>query len=414
MGQKRVVITGMGVITPLGNNLEECWTNLLAGKSGITRITNFDTVGYPTQIGGEIKDFSPADFMDRRDARRMDRFTQMAVAASNLAIADAQIDFNTQDCERVGVIMGTGIGGISTLCDQHRVFLEKGPGRVSPFFIPMLIGNMGAGQVSIIHGLRGPNFTTVSACASSANAIGEAFRVIQNDEADVMLAGGSEAAVVPLALAGFCSMKAMSTRNDEPAMASRPFDRDRDGFVLSEGAAVVILEDATAALRRGARISAELIGYGTTGDAYHIVAPPPDGAGAAGSMARALKDAGIAPTEVDYINAHGTSTPPGDIGETSAIKRVFMEHAYKMAVSSTKSMTGHLLGAAGSLEMIISVLTMNRGHIPPTINYDNPDPECDLDYVPNKARAAEVKVAMSNSFGFGGHNASLVVKRWGS
>ncbi len=403
----------MGIITPLGNNIEVFWDNLLAGKSGITRITHFDTTGYPTRIGGEVKDFAPADFMDRKDAKRMDRFTQMAVAASNLAIADAKIDFKTMDTDRVGVIMGTGIGGISTLCDQHQVFLEKGPGRVSPFFIPMLIGNMGAGQVSIIHGLHGPNFTTVSACTSSANAIGEAFRAIQNDEADVMVAGGSEAALVPLALAGFCSMKAMSTLNAEPERASRPFDRDRDGFVLSEGAAVVILENAETAARRGAGISAELLGYGATGDAYHIVAPPPDGAGAAAAMRRAIKDAGISPSDVDYINAHGTSTPPGDLGETSAIKRVFKEHANILAISSTKSMTGHLLGAAGSLEMIISVLAIGRGQIPPTINYENPDPECDLDYVPNKARVAEVNVVMSNSFGFGGHNASLVAKRWG-
>ncbi|HBC92018.1 MAG TPA: beta-ketoacyl-[acyl-carrier-protein] synthase II [Pelotomaculum sp.] len=411
--QKRVVVTGLGIISPLGTGLEQFWTSLTGGVSGIRRITRFDATKFSTQIAGEVIDFDPAEHMDKKEARRMDRFTQFAVAASGMAMEDAGLDLETVDRDRIGVILGSGIGGIETLENQARVLAEKGPGRVSPIFVPMIISNMGAGQVAISYGLRGPNITSVSACASSSNAIGDAFKMLQWDYADVMVTGGMEAPITPLAMAGFCTMKAMSNRNEEPEKASRPFDAQRDGFVAGEGAAILILESLEYALKRGARIYAEIVGYGCSCDAYHMVAPDPEGYGAVNSMKAALKDAGAAPESVDYINAHATSTPLGDKAETLAIKKLFGEHAPNIAVSSTKSMTGHLLGAAGGLEAIASILAIQRGVIPPTINYEQPDPECDLDFVPNVARKAKVRFALSNSFGFGGHNATLAFKEYG-
>jgi len=409
--KRRVVITGMGVVTSLGQDLETFWNNVIAGKSGISVIDSFDTTDFPTKIAGSIKDFDPEKYMDKREARRMDRFVQFAVAAAKMALADAGLDIGGQiDPERVGVYVGSGIGGLETWEDQHNVLLEKGPKRVSPFFIPMMIANMASGQISILTGAKGPNSTVVTACATGTHSIGEAFRLIQRGEADVMICGGSEAAIRPTGIAGFCALRAMSTRNDEPERASRPFDKDRDGFVMSEGSGVLVIEDLEHAQKRGAKIHAEIIGYGMSGDAFHITDPDPDGA--ARCMKRALADAGVAPEEVEYINAHGTSTPVGDISETVAIKKTFGDHAYKLAVSSTKSITGHLLGAAGGVEAIITGLTLERGVIAPTINLDNPDPECDLDYVPNKARETGVRIAISNSFGFGGHNATIVLKRF--
>lgn len=410
--QKRVVITGLGIISPVGTGLEPFWSSLITGVSGIRRVTRFDPTHFNTKIAGEVVDFEPTDYIDKKEARRMDRFTQFAVAAAGMAIEDAALDLENENRDRIGVILGSGIGGIGTLEDQARVLVEKGPGRVSPFFVPMMIANMGAGQVAISYRLRGPNITSVSACASSTNALGDAFKLLQWGHADIMISGGTEASVTPLAMAGFISMKAMSSRNDEPEKASRPFDAGRDGFVVGEGAAVLVLETLEHALGRGARIYAEIVGYGSSCDAYHMVAPDPEGCGAANSMREALADAGLKPDAVDYINAHATSTPPGDKAETLAIKKVFGQHAYKTAVSSTKSMTGHLLGAAGGLEAIVCVLTMQKGIIPPTINYEQPDPECDLDVVPNVARKAVVNVALSNSFGFGGHNATLVFKKY--
>jgi len=409
---RRVVVTGIGTITPVGNQLEEFWHNLTSGVSGVGPITRFNTEGYSSKIAAEVKNFNPTDFIDRKEARRMDRFTHYVMAATIMAVEHAGLDVEKINRERTGVILGSGIGGIETLEQQHRVLLERGPGRVSPFFIPMMIANMGAGQVAINYGFYGCNITTTSACASSANAIGDAFKVIQRGQADVMISGGTEAPITPLAVAGFCSMKALSTRNDDPAGACRPFDAGRDGFVIGEGAVVLVLEEMEHALSRGARILAEVTGYGTSCDAYHVTAPDPQGAGAALAMRMALQDAGIDPRAVDYINAHGTSTPLGDKLETLAIKNVFGEHAYRMAVSSTKSMTGHLLGAAGGLEAAVCILAIDRGLIPPTINLTTPDPECDLDYVPNNARRKEVNVAMSNSFGFGGHNVTLVLERF--
>lgn len=409
---KRVVITGIGVVTPLGNNLEDFWGNLTGGISGVGPITRFDTTGYSSTIAAEVRNFKPADFIDRKEARRMDRFTQYAVAASRMAIENAGLDLATIDRVRAGVILGSGVGGIETLEEQHKVLMERGPGRVSPIFIPMMIANMASGQVGINFGLRGCNVTTTSACASSANALGDAFRIIQRGQADLMISGGTEAPLTPLAVAGFCSMKALSTRNDDPTGASRPFDKGRDGFVIAEGAAILILEEMEHALNRGAQILAEITGYGASCDAYHITAPDPEGKGAAQSMRAALADAGLAPEMVDYINAHGTSTDLGDKLETMAIKEVFGEHARRLAISSTKSMTGHLLGAAGGLEMAACVLAIKNSLIPPTINLTEPDPECDLDYVPNTARPAELTVALTNSFGFGGHNATLVIERF--
>ncbi|HMM21422.1 MAG TPA: beta-ketoacyl-ACP synthase II [Selenomonadales bacterium] len=410
--KKRVVVTGLGAITPIGIGVEEYWQSLLAGKSGIGRVTRFDASDYGTQIAGEVKGFEPGNFMDKKEARRMDRFTQYAVAATKMALDHSGLDLNTINRDRIGTIIGSGIGGMETLHDQYHVLFEKGPNRISPFFVPMMIANIASGQVSIMYGLQGPCMTVVTACATGTNAIGEAFKLIQRGDADVMVCGGTEATISQAALAGFSSMKALSTRNDEPEKASRPFERDRDGFVMGEGAGIVVLETLEHAQARGAKIYAEMIGYGSNADAYHITAPAPEGAQAAKCMEMALKDGGIAPNEVDYINAHGTSTPLNDKNETLAVKRLFGDHAKKLAISSTKSMTGHLLGAAGGIEFIACVMSVAHDMIHPTINYDNPDPELDLDYVPNTARKQVVNVAMSNSFGFGGHNATIMVKKY--
>lgn len=412
MPPKRAVITGLSLITPLGIGIEENWRKLIKGESGISRISSFDPSNFSTQIGGEVKDFNPEDYMDKKEARRMDRFAQFSVAAAKMAVADAGLDVNELNPDEVAVMIGSGIGGIATWEEQHKMFLEKGPNRVSPFFIPMLIVNMGSSNAAIALGLRGPNYAIVSACASGAHSIGEALRLIREGRAKVVIAGGSEASLTPLALAGFCSMKALSTRNDEPEKASRPFDAQRDGFVLAEGAGVVVVEELEFAKKRGARIYGELIGYGMSCDAYHITAPEPNGKGAILCMESALKDAGISRDEVDYINAHGTSTHLNDLTETIAIKSVFGERAYKIPISSTKSMIGHLLGAAGAVEFIVSLLSIRDNIIHPTINYEYPDPECDLDYVPNKAREVKVDVILSNSFGFGGHNATLIARRF--
>lgn len=408
--RRRVVVTGVGVISPIGIGLHEFWTSLIAGRSGIGPITQFDASQFSTRIAGEVKGFDPTDYMDRKDARRMDRFAQFAVACARMAVADAGLD-DSVDWERVGVLIGSGIGGIHTFEEQARNLFEKGPDRVSPFFVPMMIPDIASGQVSIMLGAKAHNSCTVTACATGTHSIGDAFRIVQRGDADVMIAGGTEAAVSPLALAGFCSARTLSTRNDEPERASRPFDKERDGFVLGEGAGVLVLEALEHAQARGAKIYGEILGYGATGDAYHITAPAPDANGARRAMAAALKDAAIEPEQVGYINAHGTSTEYNDKFETLAIKQVFGEHAYKLAVSSTKSMTGHLLGAAGGVEAIAVLMALKEGVIPPTINYEHPDPECDLDYVPNEARKQTVEVGISNSFGFGGHNAVLVFGR---
>lgn len=408
---QRVVITGMGVMTSLGHDLETFWGNLMEGKSGVGMIELFDVSEYPTRIAAEIKDFNPEQYFDKKEARRMDRFVQFAVASSLSALQDAGLNIKEDtDPERVGVYVGSGIGGLSTWEEQHKILLEKGPKRVSPFFIPMMIANMASGQISMITGAKGPNSTAVTACATGTHSIGDSFKMIQRGDADVMICGGAEATISPTGVAGFCALRAMSTRNEEPAKASRPFDTDRDGFVMGEGSGILILESLEHAQKRGAKIYGEIIGYGMSGDAYHMTDPDPDGA--ARCMAKAIKDAGIAPEEIDYINAHGTSTPVGDRSETTAIKKALGDHAYKVAVSSTKSMTGHLLGAAGGVEALICGLTLKNGFIPPTINLDNQDPECDLDYVPNTPRQANVKVAMSNSFGFGGHNATIIMKKF--
>ncbi|EPY04135.1 3-oxoacyl-ACP synthase [Paenibacillus sp. E194] len=407
----RVVVTGMGVVTALGSDIETFWNNLLEGKSGVSHIEAFDVTDYPTQIAASVKDFNPEDFMDKKETRRMDRFVQFAVAASKNALEDAKLDVREQtNPDRVGVIVGSGIGGLGTWEDQHTILMEKGVKRVSPFFIPMMIANMASGQVSITVGARGPNTAAVSACATGTHSIGDAYKIIQRGDADVMICGGAEATIRPIGMAGFCAMRAMSTRNDEPERASRPFDVDRDGFVMGEGAGVLVLESLEHALARGARIYGEVAGYGMSGDAHHMTEPDPTGA--ALCMNRALADGELAPEQIDYINAHGTSTPVGDRSETKAIKSALGDHAYKTAVSSTKSMTGHLLGAAGGVEAVICSLVLQHGMIPPTINLENQDPECDLDYVPNVARKADVQVAMSNSFGFGGHNATIVLKKY--
>jgi 3-oxoacyl-[acyl-carrier-protein] synthase II len=408
----RVVVTGMGAVTPLGLNVAEFWAGLKAGRSGVGLITRFDTEGFETKIGAEVKGFNPADFMDRKEARRMDRYTQFAVAAAKMAWADAGLTGAELDHERCGVYFGSGIGGMETYSEEIGVLLQKGPRRVSPFMIPMMIANMAAGSIAIQFGLQGPNMTTVTACSSANNAIGEAFYAIREGRADLMVSGGAEASFVPIAFAGFGNMQALSTRNAEPEKASRPFDKERDGFVMGEGSGVVVLESLEHAQRRGAAIYAEVIGYGSAADAYHMVQPPENGEGGARAMRRALADAGIEPAAVGYINAHGTSTPQGDIAETRAIKAVFGEHARRLAVSSTKSMHGHLLGAAGAVELIASVMALREGILPPTINQEVPDPECDLDYVPNQAREAKVDVALSNSFGFGGQNATVIVRRF--
>jgi len=408
--ETRVFVTGAGVVSPLGNNTEDFWKNLIAGKSGAGPITRFDVGTYTTRFACEVKDFTTEGVIDRKDAKRMDRFVQYAVVAAHEAIRNAGLDLEAVNRDRIGVVMGSGIGGMETFETQHAILLERGPGRVSPFFIPMMISDMAPGQVSIQFGLRGPNFSTVSACASGAHAIGEALRLIRAGDADAMVTGGSEAAITPMALAGFGSARTLSVRNDDPAHASRPFDKDRDGFVLGEGAGVVILESEEHARRRGAQVVCEISGYGASGDAYHITAPCEDGNGAARAMVRALEDAHLRPEEVGYVNAHGTSTPTGDPIEVAAVKRVFGEHASRLMMSSTKSMTGHLLGAAGGLEAVVTALTLARGIVPPTINLDRMDPECDLDFVPHQARETLVKAALSNSFGFGGHNATLVMR----
>ncbi|MDW7651061.1 MAG: beta-ketoacyl-ACP synthase II [Bacillota bacterium] len=410
--KRRVVITGMGAVTPVGIGKDTFWANLCAGKSGISPVSSFNVDDYPTQIGAEIKDFNPHDFIDKKEARRMDRFGQFGVAAAKMAIDDAKLDLDAIDRERAGVSVGSGIGGIITIEEQIAVLKEKGPRRISPFFVPMLIANMASGYISIEFGLKGPNTTIVTACATGTHSIGEAFKTIQLGAADVMVAGGTEAAFSPIAFAGFCAMRAMSSRNDDPERASRPFDRDRDGFVMGEGSGVVVLESLEHALARGATIYAEVAGYGLSGDAYHITAPDPDGSGARRCMGMALADSDLEPEVMDYINAHGTSTGLNDKTESAAIKTVFGEHAYKLAVSSTKSMTGHLLGAAGGVEAIVCALAIGNGVIPPTVNYENPDPECDLDYTPNQPVKRPVSVAMSNSFGFGGTNASLILKKY--
>jgi len=408
----RVVVTGLGVLSPVGLNVQDFWKSLCEGRGGVGKITRFDTSGFDTRIAAELKGFNAENYMDRKDVRRSDRFTQFAIAAATEAFQDAKLDLNSIDRERVGVIVGTGIGGIETFETQHSILLERGPSRVSPFFIPMMIGDMAAGMVSMKFVARGPNFATESACASGAHAIGEAFRILQKGEADAMIAGGSEAAITPMGIAGFCSMKAMSTRNDEPERASRPFDKERDGFVMGEGAGIVILETLSHALARGVRIYCEMAGYAATADAYHVTAPAPDGEGAARAMKLSLADAALPPESVQYINAHGTSTPLNDKLETLAVKSVFGEHTRKLALASTKSMTGHLLGAAGGIEFVACALSIRDSIIPPTINYEFPDEECDLDCVPNTARRQKVDVAMSNSLGFGGHNTTLVVKKF--
>jgi 3-oxoacyl-[acyl-carrier-protein] synthase II len=411
MSERRVVITGIGVLTPLGCELEGFWQNLLAGKSGIAPVTRFDTTEFDCKIGGEVKDFKPEDFMPIKETRRTDRFTQFAVGAARKAVADAGLDLTNLDANRVGVLIGSGIGGMETIEDQVGTLLQKGPRRVSPFMIPMLIVNMASGYVSMLLGAKGPNLAVVSACATATHALGEAARAIVHNDADIMIAGGTEAAITKMGYAGFCAMKAMSTRNSEPERASRPFDAQRDGFVMGEGAGVCILESLEHARKRHAKIYCEIAGYGITGDAYHMSAPAPEGEGAARSMAMALHHAKLNPDEIDYLNAHGTSTPVGDKCETQAIKTVFGPHAKKLAVSSTKSMTGHLLGAAGAVETAVCALAIRDNIVPPTINYENPDPECDLDYVPNKARQINVRACVNNSLGFGGHNATIIVKR---
>jgi 3-oxoacyl-[acyl-carrier-protein] synthase II len=407
----RVVITGLGVISSLGQDVDTFWENITSGKSGVSVVEAFDVSEYPTRIAASIKNFDPEQYMDRRESRRMDRFVQFAVGAAVNALKGAALNVQEDtDPERVGVLVGSGIGGLSTWEEQHKILLEKGPKRVSPFFIPMMIANMASGQISILTGAKGPNSTAVTACATGSNAIGDSFRIIQRGDADVMICGGAEATISPTGMAGFCALRAMSTRNDEPELASRPFDVDRDGFVMGEGAGILILESLEHAQKRGAAIYAEVIGYGMSGDAFHMTDPDPDGA--ARCMTKAIQSAGIDPSEIDYINAHGTSTLIGDKSETIAIKKALGDHAKKVAVSSTKSMTGHLLGAAGGVEAVICGLAIKHGIIPPTINVVNQDPECDLDVVPNTARQANVRVAMSNSFGFGGHNATLILKKY--
>lgn len=409
---QRAVITGMGVISPVGNNLDEFWNNLIEGKSGIGLVTRFDTGDMPTKVAAEVKNFEPTEWINKKESRHMDRFAQFAIAAAKMAVQDSGLDLEKLDKERAGAVMGCGIGGVITFEEQKEVLMNKGSGRISPFFVPMLISNMAAGQLSIEFGLQGSSMTVATACASATNAIGEALRIIQRGEADVVFCGGTEAPITSLAFAGFCAMKAMSTEKENPEQACRPFDKRRSGFVMGEGAGVLVLESLEHAQARGARIHAELVGYGSTSDAYHITTPVPGGAGAARAMRLALKDAGVSGEDVDYINAHGTGTGPNDATETAAIKTVFESYATKLAISSTKSMTGHLTGAAGAIEAIICAIAIERGAIPPTINYGEPDPECDLDYVPNVARKHDVTVAMSNTFGFGGHNATIVLKKF--
>jgi 3-oxoacyl-[acyl-carrier-protein] synthase II len=412
VNRRRVVITGLGALTPLGNTAEEFWTSLLQGVSGIGPITRFDATGYATRIAGEIRGFEPLKYIDKKDDRKFDPYLKYAIACAVMAVEDAGLNIDKVDGTRFGVLVGSGIGGLTTLLESYDALRARGPDRVSPFFIPMLIINMASGLISMRFGAKGPNSSVVTACATGNHALGDAMRLIERGDADVMIAGGAEAIIIPLTIAGFCQMKAMSTKNDEPARASRPFDADRDGFVCGEGGGLLVLEALEHAQARDARIYAELVGYGMTGDAHHMTAPDPQGDGAARAMAAALRDASVDPSAVGYINAHGTSTPYNDKYETLAIKRVFGDHAHKLAVSSTKSMTGHLLGAAGGIEAIATALAIYHGVLPPTINYDTPDPECDLDYVPNQARKQDVEVALSNAFGFGGTNATLAFRKY--
>jgi 3-oxoacyl-[acyl-carrier-protein] synthase II len=411
--KRRVVVTGMGTITPVGNDVATTWRSLIEGKSGTAPITKFDASNFPVKFAAEVKGFNPLDYMDRKEAKRADQYTQYAVAAARQAMTNANlVERNGMDPDRIGVIIGSGIGGLKSFEEQHDVYRERGVGKISPFFIPMFIADIAAGIVSMMFNAKGPNYATVSACATSAHAIGDAYRTIQYGDADVMITGGAEATVTPMAIGGFANMKALSERNDSPETASRPFDATRDGFVMGEGAGVLILEELEHALKRGATIYAEIVGYGATGDAYHLTAPAPDGEGAQRAMKRALKDAGLEPKDIQYINAHGTSTPANDFNETRAIKAVFGEYAKTVNVSSTKSATGHMLGAAGAVEAVVSAMVVGSGIIPPTINYQNPDPELDLNYTPNTSVKRDVNAVLSNSFGFGGHNTTLAIKRF--
>ncbi|TAL63329.1 MAG: beta-ketoacyl-[acyl-carrier-protein] synthase II [Bacteroidetes bacterium] len=412
MDKKRVVVTGVGLITPLGIGVEDSWNSIIAGRAGIRRITHFDSSNFPTQIAGEVEGFNPEDYIEPKEIKKMDRFIHFAIATATMAINDSGLKITDGNAEKVGVIVGSGIGGLHAIEHYHSVFLEKGPRRISPFFIPMLVINLASGQISIKFGAKGPNSAVATACATGSHSIGDAYKIIQRGDADAMIAGGTEAVITPLGIGGFNAMKALSTRNDEPGKASRPFDIDRDGFVMGEGSGIVILESLESAMDRGVRIYAEIVGYGMTADAYHITSPAPGGEGAARCMQMTLKDGGVDPSEVDYINAHGTSTKYGDEIETNAIKTVFREHSYKVAISSTKSMIGHLLGAAGGVEAVIAVLSIYNDIITPTINLDKPDPECDLDYVPYKSRKMTINYALTNSFGFGGTNACLLFKKF--
>jgi 3-oxoacyl-[acyl-carrier-protein] synthase II len=412
MANRRVVITGLGALTPIGNTVEEYWEGLVAGKNGAALITKFDTESFDTKFACEVKNFDPTDYLDKKSAKRMDCFTQYALATAKMAMEDSQLDLEKVDRERFGVIYGSGIGGMDTFEKQHTAFINGGAKRISPFFVPMMISDIAAGQISIYYGLKGPNYATTSACATSSHTIADAFFLIQRGTSDLIVAGGSEAAITPMSIGGFNSARAISTWNDKPEKASRPFDKDRNGFVMGEGSGTLILEEYEHAVKRGAKIYGEIVGAGLTGDAYHVTAPPPQGEGAMRSMRDAINDAGITKDEIDYINAHGTSTPLNDKHETQAIKNLFEDHAYKLAVSSTKSMTGHLLGAAGAVEAIATILAIKHETIPPTINYDTPDPECDLDYTPNKAVNRKINYALSNTFGFGGHNATLIFKKF--
>jgi len=409
----RVVVTGMGMISPLGLDVPSTWQGLVSGKSGVDYITQFDPEPLETKIAAEVKNFDPAQYMDRKDLRRMERFVHFAVAASLQAVEQARLNIDATNAEGIGVVIGVGLGGLNTLLSQYQVFIERGADRVSPFLIPMMIADMASGQVAILLGAKGPNFCTTSSCASSSDAIGDAFEIIRRGDAQAMITGGSEAVINPLTIAGFNAARALSIRNHEPQKASRPFDAERDGFIMGEGAATLILESLPFATKRGALILAEVVGYGAAGDAYHITQPADGGEGGARSMRIALKEAGLEPGEIDYINAHGTSTPLNDKNETMALKTVFGKGAYRIPISSTKSMVGHLLGAAGAMEAAISILTIQNGVIPPTINLTSPDPDCDLDYVPNTARQAVVNTALSNVFGFGGHNSTLIIRRYG-
>lgn len=410
--KRRVVITGLGLVTPIGVGVDASWKAALEGRSGVVPITHFDASAFPVRIAGEVKDFDPGQYIEAKEIKKMDRFIHLAMAAATMAVEDSGLKINEENAERVGVVIGAGMGGLPTIEHYHKVLLEKGHRRISPFFIPMIIINLASGNVSIKYGAKGPNSAAVTACATGSHSIGDAFRIIQRDEADAMIAGGTESVITSLGIAGFAAMKALSTRNDEPQKASRPFDAARDGFVMGEGSGVIVIEGLDNALKRGAKIYAEIVGYGMSSDAYHITTPAPGGEGAVRCMRAGIKDAGISPEEINYINAHGTSTKYGDELETAAVKTVFGDHARSLCMSSTKSMTGHLLGAAGGVEAIFSVLSIYNSMVPPTINLENPDPECDLDYVPNRPKQVDVGCAMSNSFGFGGTNACLIFKKY--